>query len=394
MPHLTILPQSVMYFLRGTRQFFHSRHHLVFCWTLVLILVCPGKATLCGLARLGPAHICEWHLRRFLYASYWCVRLVLWWFVDAVLAVLPPPEDGVVYAIVDKTGKDKTGTKHPLTKKGRIRTKGPYLFGMQIVFLILHWGNYRIPIDFERVRNTEATGYRSPNALLRTMLCRFRRPAWATKVIVLADAEFPSKETLTLIKKRGDFFVMSLPRTWKFADDRALSDLVKHLPRSCYRKTWITRSDGRRRVYWVYRKHAGLRHVGDVTIVLSKQRRNDGPSATIIIVTNLPHVTSRDVVALYTRRWTVELFIKEVKGVVGLGQAQVTKDPQRVERSVALSLMAYLLLIKCRAKDIPEHGPWSAFALKRNFAWEVARQQLEHSFSLRLRKHRRMREAA
>ena len=80
--------------------------------------------------------------------------------------------------------------------------------------------------------------------------------------------------------------------------------------------------------------------------------------------------------------------------MVGLGEAQVTKDPQRVERSVALSLMAYLLLITLRAKDIPEHGPWSAFALKRNFAWEVAHQQLEHSFSLRLRKHRRMREAA
>ena len=69
MPHLTILPQSVVYLLRGTRQFFRSRHHLVFCWTLVLILVCPGKATLCGLARVGPAHICAWHLRRFFYAS-------------------------------------------------------------------------------------------------------------------------------------------------------------------------------------------------------------------------------------------------------------------------------------------------------------------------------------
>lgn len=108
MPHLTILPQSVVYFLRGTRQFFRYRHHLVFCWTLVLILACSSKATLCNLARLGPRHICEWHLRRFLYANYWCFRIVLWWFVDAVLAVLPPPQDGVVYAVVDKTVKDKT----------------------------------------------------------------------------------------------------------------------------------------------------------------------------------------------------------------------------------------------------------------------------------------------
>ena len=88
MPHLTMLPQSVGDVLRGTRQFFRDRHHLVLCWTLVLILGCPGKATLCGLARLGPRHICEWHLRRFLSASYWCVRLVLWWLFDAVLAVL------------------------------------------------------------------------------------------------------------------------------------------------------------------------------------------------------------------------------------------------------------------------------------------------------------------
>jgi hypothetical protein len=56
--------------------------------------------------------------------------------------------------------------------------------------------------------------------------------------------------------------------------------------------------------------------------------------------------------------------------------------------------MAYVLLIKLRAKDIPQHGPWSAFALKRNLAWEVAHPQLEHSFSLHLRKHRRMREEA
>ena len=35
------------------------------------------------------------------------------------------------------------------------------------------------------------------------------------------------------------------------------------------------------------------------------------------------------------RRWHVELLIKELKGATGLGQAQVTKQTQRVERSVA-----------------------------------------------------------
>lgn len=130
MPHLTIFPQSVVSVLRGTRQFFRSRHHLVFCWTWVLMLICPGKATLCGVSRLGPAHLCAWHLRRFFYASSWCFRIVLWWFVDAGLAGLPPPEDGVVYAVVDKTVKDKTAppTRSPkrdvFAPRGRIGLAG------------------------------------------------------------------------------------------------------------------------------------------------------------------------------------------------------------------------------------------------------------------------------
>ena len=89
---------------------------------------------------------------------------------------------------------------------------------------------------------------------------------------------------------------------------------------------------------------------------------------------------------IYAKRWHVELLIKELKGVCGLAQAQVTKQEGRVERSVALSFMAYLLLITCRYKDIPCQGSWSAFALKQAFIWQIAHDQMEHAFHLRFRK--------
>jgi len=203
------------------------------------------------------------------------------------------------------------------------------------------------------------------------MLRRFQPPVWAQRVIVLADAEFPSKETLKLIQERKFFFVMSLARTWKFEDGHSLKDLVTHMRKDCFTKTWFINSQARRRVYWAYLKTTRLRHIGDVTVVLSKKRRNSGPTATKILVTNLPEVNRRTVIALYSRRWNVELLIKELKGVTGLGQAQVTKEPRRVERSVALSLMAYLMLLRFRHTDIPAQGAWSAFTLKRNFAWEI-----------------------
>jgi hypothetical protein len=49
-------------------------------------------------------------------------------------------------------------------------------------------------------------------------------------------------------------------------------------------------------------------------------------------------------------------------------------------------MMAYRLLLKCRAQDIPAKGLWSAFTLKWNFAWQIAQAQLERSVEQRLRK--------
>jgi hypothetical protein len=389
------LPKPVTNWLHVLRPMFHHRHHLVFSWLLVCQATYQEKATIKGLARLAPRHIAEWHLRRLLTATYWNWRVLLWWFVDQVIATLPPPEDGVCYLVVDSTIKDKTGSKHPLAKKGRLNEYAPYVFGLHVVVVMLQWGNYRIPVDVEIVRRKDHPQYRSDNALFRRMLVRFRRPHWAEMVVVVGDAAFASKANIKLMSHRGYFFVIAFARTWRFENGQTLKDVVTHLPKKHYRRCWVPLEEPRRRrTYWTYTKRACLRHVGDVTIILSKQRRNHGPKQTKILVTNLPEVSARQVVDVYRRRWSVERLFKELKGATGLGQHQVTKDPQRIERSVALSIMAYLMLLKFRAHDIPKHGSWSAFTLKRNFTWQLAQAQLERSVKQRFSKRRQECKAA
>ena len=92
--------------------------------------------------------------------------------------------------------------------------------------------------------------------------------------------------------------------------------------------------------------------------------------------------------------YNIELLMKELKGAVGLGQHQVTKEPQRVERSGAMSVMAYLVIGKFRAQDIPKQGSWSLFTLKQIFTWQLAQGQLERTAEQRLRKALQEREAA
>lgn len=395
MIRMTRLPEEVARLLLPLKPYFSYRHYLVFCWLLVAHLVCFEKATVQALARYIPGHVAAWHVRRLLAAGRWQWARVMEWLVSEALAAFPPPRDGVLYLVVDSTRKEKRSKKNPLAKKGRLNEYAPYTVGLHVVILIAQWDVYRVPLAFRLVKPKGSTGYQSENALFREMLQDVILPAWCKKVVVVADAAYPSRANLQAIQARGWFFVIAFPRTWKLANGQYLRDIVTHLPIHHYRQVRVPLvvPSARRRVFWTFAKRAELRQVGDVTVVLSRRRRNESPKHTKLLVTNLPQATAHLTVALYLRRWPVELCVKELKGVVGLGQHQVTKDAARVERSVAVAFMAYLLLLHLRAKQIKPGRSWSAFTLKQQFAWEVGARQLKRVARQEARKELRLRPA-
>src|ERR671914_494103 len=136
-----------------------------------------------------------------------------------------------------------------------------------------------------------------------------------------------------------------MPRTRKCTNGKYVRDMVQHLPTIRYRRRATSKPDGRRQDYGVLMRHAELHQLGDVTIVLSKKRRNLGPNRVKIIVTNRLDVSASAVISQYSVRWQVELMIKELKGGLHLGRMQVSQDAKRVERSVVLPVCAYLLLV-------------------------------------------------
>jgi len=155
------------------------------------------------------------------------------------------------------------------------------------------------------------------------MLQDFRRPAWCQEIVITADAAYASRANLTLLQELGYGYVVTRPRTWKFANGKTLKALVTHLPRWKYTQIRIpTVNCQRRRTVWVDAKRARLRHLGEVTVVLSTCRRHDAPKQTKILVTNLPEpVTAREIVGVYRRRWWIARLLKELKGGRGHGPA-------------------------------------------------------------------------
>jgi len=111
-------------------------------------------------------------------------------------------------------------------------------------------------------------------------------------------------------------------------------------------------------------------------------------------VTNLETQSASQILGIYSRRWGVEVTIKELKSGLHLGQMQVTKEKERVERAIRLPVMAYLLLLRLYGEELePEQGI-TIFQLKQRFCEEAWQEQFNRSEAKWRKKLDRYRAAA
>jgi DDE family transposase len=295
---LTCVPTNVYNTLYKFKPLFRcvqARHFLVFCWLLIALILDNGKGRLKNLCGYLPPKLRYWTLMRMVRSGQWDARVLVDEMSRDVLNWLPAPADGIIHLSADKTRKDKCGRKHPLGLVNRDSAHAPYHFGFEMVVLIASWDHYRIPMRLA-VMDPKIKGHQ--NILFRQMLETVYLPSWVRRVIVLGDAGFAANPTLKLIEKKGWTYVFAMARNRKFTNGKYVSDLMRYLPKSSYRRRAIHKPDGRRCDYWVFQKRATLHNLGDVTMVLSKKRRNQGPNHMRLFVTNLQDVKASTVLSL------------------------------------------------------------------------------------------------
>ena len=395
---ITYLPLFMTLLFRGMPGMWKSRHRLILCWLVVMQALFPGRKTLSELARWTPTEVTAWRFRRLLNAAYWDVHVVVEWWVQEALNTLPPPQDGILYVVGDGSEKPKRGKKNPMAQKGRKGANKPWFFAVRFALLIVNWDNYRLPVAFRPIRPKSHPEYRKENDLFCDMVKGFTPPVWAHTIVVEGDAGYGSQDNMKMVMNRDETdaqrrwgFVFAIPRTWKTVEDKAIKDLVTHLPKKYYKRTWVPGLAGskRRKSFWIYSKRLCLRHVGDVTVVLSKKGRNVSPKNTKILVTNLPELTPRQVVSCYQRRWPVEQINRELKSDLGMGEHQVSGQENRIEKSFGIAVMAYLFLIRACHQEIVPGQSWSIPQLQHAFRLRVITNQVEHNVKTELGRARK-----
>ena len=277
MGRCTCVPRTVYDFLYPFKPLFRcaqARHVVIFCWLVVAIIRDPGVGTLKGALPYVPAGLSYWALLRMMRSGQGDTQAVMSGMAKKVLRSWPPAADGVLYLIGDTTHQPKRGRQHPLGHVTRQSESSPYTFGFGMGVRIASWDCLRIPIALAPI---EPTRKGHQNMLFRQRLKDFEPPAWVREVVVGADAGYPANPTRKLIKDRGWPYVFAMPRTRTFTNGKDVRDLVHPLPTSLSRRRAPTKPDGRRQDYGGFTRHAALHQRGDVTMVLSKKRRNFGP---------------------------------------------------------------------------------------------------------------------
>jgi hypothetical protein len=394
----TYLPGFVTMVFRSMPTVWRGRHRLLLCWLIFMQAVHPGRKTLEEMAQWTPATITAWRFGRLLKAAYWNVHLLVNWLAQDLLTTLPPPTNGILYLFGDGSHADKRGTKNPVGQKGRISQHHPWFLGLRFVLLMAAWDGYRVPVSFRLILPKRHEGYCSENALFRAMVEEFVPPRWAKLVIVGGDAAYGSKANIRMVQDRDKSdtarcwgFVFAIARTWKTVEDKSLKNLVTHVPHKYYQCTRVSREPGRkgRKTFWTYSTSLCLRHVGDVTVVLSKKGRNLGPQHTKILVTNLAALTPSQVVCIYQKRWAIELMNWELKSGLGLGEHQVSGHKDRSEKSVGIAVLAYLFVIRVCHHEIVPGKSWSIFQLQHALRLRVMTNQVEHKVKVKMAKIRK-----
>jgi hypothetical protein len=304
----------------------------------------------------------------------------------------------VLYLFGDGSHADKRGPKNPVAQKGRTSQHHPWFFGLRFVLLVAAWDGYRMPVSLRLILPKRHADYRSENALFRAMVAAFVPPSWAKLVVVGGDAAYGSQDNIQMVQDRDRAdtvrrwgFVFAIARTWKTVEDKSIKNLVTHIPQKYYQRTQVPRAPAGkgRKTFWTYSTCLCLRHVGDVTVVLSKRGRNTGPKQTKILVTNLAALTPSQVVGIYQKRWSVELLHWELKSGLGLGEHQVSGDKDRSEKSLGIAVLAYLFVLRVCHHEIVPGKPWSIFQLQHALRLRVMTTQVEHKVKVKMAKTRK-----
>ena len=331
---------------------FHWDHSKYFRLLVLSIAVAWGRRNVSNLYRHLDAGTHRTRFNNFLRVVRWDGPACLQKKAGELLAGLALKPGEFVYLIVDdsvsrKRGKqmDAVGYLHDPVHGGTVR-------GHQYVTAVLKARGHVIPFGIRLyIKKQHAPGlgvrFRKLTELAADLIREFVPPS-SVRVVVLFDSYYLCPKVAAACREKGFHYVSVLRQNrnlWKngrkLKAGRYGTRLYRRKP-----KQHLKSSGGNRKTHYDL-VNAGWMDVGDLGphhVVFSRK----GHDPNILgIVTDDRRLTGRGMICAYSERWGIEVFFKDAKQLLGLGQYQNGSYAAAVTH-LHLVCFAYALLTHLR----------------------------------------------
>jgi SRSO17 transposase len=390
---VTRLPLAIVSFFEPHRDKFHWDHFEYFQTFVFLIALAWGRRNVSNLCRhLAPkAYHHRERFNNFLIDGRWVPEEELRAKAHELLSRLKLRKGEVIELIGDDSKKDKRGKCMEAVLKLRDPVGNCFMRGHLYVVVVLRVRGYTIPWGirlYVKKEECEERGleFRKTTELLAEMIREFTAPVGVC-VRVLFDSCYLCQTVVSACRAKGYHFFSTLKGNRNlFKNGRKLK------ARQYGRNLWGRRKkqhfcppkgDGRTEFSYVDADWVNVSNLGPLHVVFSRKGKEPG---ILGIVTDDPDLSASGIIEAYGHRWTIEVFFKDTKQLLGLGQYQNGAYHAAVTH-LHLVCFAYALLTHLAIERDGEKGKtknkasaWTTGSLQnelRRMAWEDLADRLK-----------------
>jgi len=323
------IPPKLHIFFDSLKHRFLYNHFDYFQILVVLMAFAWGRHTLSALYRhLDGRH--QPHRSRFnnfLKVGRWDPKAALQQKAHELLAALCPKANEVIELILDDSKKAKRGQHMEAVGWIHDPTTGRTLRGHQYVCALLHFRGQVIPWGLRLYVKKElcpnlGQPFRKTTQLAADLIREFTAPK-GVRVRVLFDSYYLCPAVVSACRDQGFHYVSSLK------NNRNLFRGNHKLKTGTYSKTLfrkhkkisfqIAKPDGKATYTYVDAGWLQVSGIGQAHVVFSKKNHD---RRILGLVTDDPSLSARQMIHTYNDRWRIEVYFKDGKQLLGLGQYQ------------------------------------------------------------------------
>jgi hypothetical protein len=350
-----LVPQStgvMKQLLKEFKPIFNKPQHRHFSTYITGLIAIEGKKNIKNINNAFTEHRDQSSLNRFITEPSWSLRRLEEKRLELAMKGLPVKPGSTGTLIIDDTITKKTGKHMEYTGYHYDHTEGKTVMGHNLVTCHYVNGDSEYPVGLRLYvkRDTceeEVLTFRTKIQLAVDQIKEFRAPP-RTHTVVAYDSWYFCRKVVEACRSKGFDWVTQAKsnRVVKRRGVRmSVTELAESIPVESFRRLMIGRDE-----YTVCGFRVWMNGVGKVRLVVS--REEDGFH---FYVSNRVDWSVRCVVAAYRRRQSVEVYIRDVKQNLGLGECQARRGRGAIIHWY-LVYTAYTLLALLRCSLVSADG--------------------------------------